>query len=55
MVQKCNYDPYVRFWEEVGLEVDESIDKVFKQELNIVVITTVYKEYKDSQHLITLL
>lgn len=49
------HDPYVRFWEEVGLEVDESIDKVFESELNIVVITTAHKEYKDSEYLITLL
>ena len=49
------HDPYVRFWEEVGLEVDESIDKVFEAELNIVVITTAHKEYKDSEYLITLL
>ena len=49
------HDPYVRFWEEVGLEVGESIDKVFESELNIVVITTAHKEYKDSEYLITLL
>jgi len=49
------HDPYVRFWEEVGLEVDESIDKVFESELNIVVVTTAHKEYKDSEYLITLL
>ena len=49
------HDPYVRFWEEVGLAVDESIDKVFELELNIVVITTAHKEYKDSEYLITLL
>ena len=49
------HDPYVRFWDEVGLEVDESIDKVFESELNIVVITTAHKEYKDSEYLITLL
>ena len=49
------HDPYVRFWEEVGLKVDESIDKVFESELNIVVITTAHKEYKDSEYLITLL
>jgi len=49
------HDPYVRFWEEVGLEVDESIDKVFESELDIVVITTAHKEYKNSEYLITLL
>jgi UDP-N-acetyl-D-glucosamine dehydrogenase len=49
------HDPYVRFWEEVGLEVDESIDKVFESDLNIVVITTAHKEYKSSEYLITLL
>jgi len=49
------HDPYVRFWEELGLEVDESIDKVFESELNVVVITTAHKEYKDSEYLIKLL
>ena len=49
------HDPYVRFWEELGLQVDESIDKVFESELNIVVVTTAHKEYKDSEYLITLL
>ena len=49
------HDPYVRFWDEVGLEVDENIDKVFESELNIVVITTAHKEYKNSQYLIKLL
>ena len=49
------HDPYVRFWEEVGIEVDESMNKVFESQLNIVVITTAHKEYKDSEHLITLL
>ena len=49
------HDPYVRFWEEVDLEVDESIDKVFESELDLVVITTAHKEYKNSEHLISLL
>ena len=49
------HDPYVRFWEEVGIEVDENIDKVFESELNLVVITTAHKEYKNSEHLMTLL
>ena len=49
------HDPYVRFWEEVDREVDESIDKVFQSELNIVAITTAHKEYKNSEHLIKLL
>ena len=46
---------YVRFWEEVGIEVDESMNKVFESQLNMVVITTAHKEYKDSERLITLL
>tara|TARA_Y100001980_G_C14541248_1_gene319170 strand:- start:75 stop:1574 length:1500 start_codon:yes stop_codon:yes gene_type:complete len=49
------HDPYVRFWEELSIEVNESIDKVFESELHIVVITTAHKEYKDSDYLITLL
>ena len=49
------HDPYVRFWDELGLEIEENIDKVFESELNLVVITTAHKEYKNSEHLIRLL
>ncbi len=49
------HDPYVRFWEEIGVKVDENIDKIFESELNIVVITTSHKEYKESEYLIKLL
>ena len=49
------HDPYVRFWEEVGVKIDENIDKVFESELDLVIITTIHKEYKNSEHLITLL
>jgi UDP-N-acetyl-D-glucosamine dehydrogenase len=49
------HDPYVRFWEEVGVVVNESIDTIFESELNIVVITTAHREYKDSEYLIALL
>ena len=49
------HDPYVRFWEELGLLVDENIDKVFESELDVVIITTAHKEYKNSEDLIKLL
>ena len=49
------HDPYVKFWEEVGVEVHGNIDKVFESELNIVVITTSHREYKESEYLIKLL
>lgn len=49
------HDPYVKFWEELGLEVCGNIDKVFDSEVNVVVITTAHKEYKESEHLIALL
>lgn len=49
------HDPYVRFWEEIEIEVDESLDKVFESELDIVVITTAHEEYKDSEYLMNLL
>ena len=45
------HDPYVRFWEEVGLEVDESIDKVFERELDVVILTAGHDEYKESEYL----
>ena len=45
----------MRFWQEIGIEVDENIDKLFEMELNIVVITTAHKEYKNSENLIKLL
>ena len=49
------HDPYVMFWEEIGLEVNQNIDMVFESKLNIVVITTAHKEYKNSEYLIKLL
>ena len=49
------HDPYVRFWEELSIEVDESIDKVFESEIDVVIISTAHKEYKNSEHLINLL
>lgn len=49
------HDPYVKFWEEVGLEVNDNLDNVFESELNIVVITTAHNEYKDSEYLINFL
>ena len=49
------HDPYVRFWEELELEVDESLDKVFDSALDIVAITTAHEEYDNSEYLINLL
>jgi len=49
------HDPYVKFWEELEVQVDRSLDKVFNSKLDIVVITTAHKEYKDSEYLIELL
>ena len=49
------HDPYVKFWEEKGVEVSKSIEKVFESEPNIVVITTAHKEYKDFEYLTSLL
>ena len=49
------HDPYVKFWEEVGLEVNDNLDNVFESELNIVVITTAHNEYKYSEYLINFL
>jgi len=49
------HDPYVKLWEELGVQVDESLDKVFNSKLDIVVITTAHKEYKDSEYLMELL
>ena len=49
------HDPYVRFWEELEVEVDESLDKVFDSALDIVAITTAHEEYDNSEYLINLL
>ena len=46
------HDPYVRFWEELNLDIEENIEKVFKSELDIVVLTTAHDEYKESEFLI---
>lgn len=42
------HDPYVRHWEEKKIEVDEDFLPIFKQELDIVAITTGHVEYKNS-------
>tara|TARA_B100001059_G_scaffold236623_1_gene288345 strand:+ start:15 stop:1523 length:1509 start_codon:yes stop_codon:yes gene_type:complete len=49
------HDPYVRFWEELDIVVEQSLNVVFKSELDIVVITTAHKEYNDSNYLLNLL
>lgn len=49
------HDPYVQFWEELGLKVDKIFDTVFDSKLDIVIITTAHKEYKNSKYLINLL
>lgn len=54
----CNVylqDPYVRFWEEKGVEVTENYETIFDEKLDIVVITTGHVEYINSEKLMNLL
>lgn len=52
---KCSvtlHDPYVKYWEELKLEINQSIEDVFNYQFDIVVFTTAHKEYKKSKNLI---
>ena len=49
------HDPYVRLWDELNIEVENNIEKVFESDFNIIAVTTAHQEYKDSDCLLNLL
>ena len=49
------HDPFVKFWEELRVDVFQNINKVLKNDLNIVVITTAHSCYKDSRDILELI
>ena len=49
------HDPYVRLWDELNIEVENNIQKVFESDFNIIAVTTAHQEYKDSDCLLNLL
>lgn len=49
------HDSYVPYWEEKEIEVPNSYLPAFAQELDIVVISTMHSEYRDSKELMNLL
>ena len=54
----CNiiiHDPYVSFWEEKKIKTDSSLKNVFKNDLDIIIISTLHSEYKGSKNLINLI
>jgi nucleotide sugar dehydrogenase len=46
------HDPYVRSWEEKGLEVEEFFEELFRHELDILIFSTAHVEYKNNPALI---
>ena len=49
------HDPYVRHWEELNLDIEESIGNIFRNNFDIIIVTTAHNEYKNSTQLIKLL
>ena len=49
------HDPYVNYWEEVKIKVNDSLNQIFKSEIDIVIISTAHDEYKDNEYLIKFL
>ena len=39
------HDPYVKYWDELSLEVNNDLDKILENNLDIIVISTNHSEY----------
>ena len=46
------HDPYVKYWEEKELYLDQSLSQVLKNNINILVFSTAHDDYKNSDTLI---
>ena len=49
------HDPYVKYWEEVKIKIDQNLENLLNKPLDIVIITTAHEEYRSSKYLIELL
>lgn len=46
------HDPYINFWEEVNLKVEQNLNKILKKKYDIIIITTSHTEYINSNKLL---
>lgn len=49
------HDPYVKFWEELKKEVDQDFSVLIENELDIIILSTSHKEYKNQEFINLLL
>ena len=47
------HDPYVTYWEELGLQVDQSLDTLKNKDIDIVIFSTGHSEYTNNENLIS--
>ena len=45
------YDPYVKFWDELGLKINNSIEKVISHDPEIIIFSTAHSIYSTSNSL----
>ena len=43
------HDPYVKYWEELDLEVNSSLDKLINIDFDVIVISTSHKIYRNKE------
>ena len=46
------YDPYVRYWEEEDLKIDENLYELLEKELDLIIVCTGHSIYKNNKKLI---
>ena len=46
------HDPYVKYWDELSLEVNNDLDKILENNLDIIVISTNHSEYVNNEKFI---
>ncbi len=46
------HDPFVSFWEELNIKINQDLNSILKSSLDILIITTLHDEYKNSKELI---
>jgi len=47
------HDPYVSFWEELNIKINQDLDLMLKFNIDILIITTSHDEYKNSKKLVS--
>ena len=47
------HDPYVSFWEELNIKIKQDLFSILKIDIDILIVTTLHDEYKNSKKLIS--